>query len=96
MPIELALGIFCSEPSSEESLSTRRELLSAVRIGYFDGEPASSKLTAQYRNIEQPHLVNFLASSVSSTDAAKYLYVSNQPPFILIFRGLDQYSPIVA
>jgi hypothetical protein len=48
IPIEVALGLFCSEPRSEESLSTRRERLNAVGIGYFDGEPASSELTAQY------------------------------------------------
>jgi len=37
LPIEVVLGVSCREASGEESLSRRRELLSAEGIGYFDG-----------------------------------------------------------
>src|SRR5262245_57874835 len=76
-------------------MSTRWELLSAIRLGRFDHEPASGELIAQYRNVKQPDSVDFVASPVSVADAAKDLYVPDQCPIILILCRLDQYRPIL-
>jgi hypothetical protein len=64
--------------------------------GCFDGESAGSKLVAQSQGIKQPDAVDFMASSVSLTDAAKNLYVSDEASLILVLCCLDQYGPIVA
>ena len=93
--VPVPLKVSCGEPGRKEGMSTRRELLDAIRLGCFDGEPASSKIMAEYRDIKQADSVDFVASSVSVTDAAKDLDVPGQAPLILVLCCLDQYRPIV-
>ena len=85
----------CSQSRGKEGVATRRELLSAIRLGCFGPEPARREFFAQSPNIEQPHSMDLMAAPVGLADAAKGFYAPNQGSLSLILCCLDQYGPII-
>jgi hypothetical protein len=79
----------------KESVSPRRELLTAIGLIDFGREAIGSKLIPQCRNFKKPDSMDFMAPPVSVSGVAKDLYVSNEVPLPLVLCGLDQYGPIV-